>query len=47
MPVVADFEELGGAASERGVGAEHLMPQALVLVEQQELGPGARTLAKR
>jgi hypothetical protein len=46
MPAVTDFQELGGTASGGGgVGEEHLMAQALVLVEQRQLGPGVRPLA--
>ena len=43
---MADLQELGGAvAGERGVGEEDLVPQALVLVEQGQLGAGVRSLA--
>ncbi len=46
VPAVTDLQELGGAAAGAGgVGEEHLMPQALVLVEQGELGSGVRALA--
>lgn len=43
---MTDLQELGGTATAgRGVGEEHLMPQALVLIEQGELGSGVRPLA--
>jgi hypothetical protein len=46
MPAVADFEELGAATTGvRGVGDKHLMAQALVLVEQGQLGSGVRSFA--
>jgi hypothetical protein len=41
MPAVADLQELGGTATGvGGVGEEYPMAQALVLVEQGELGSG-------
>ena len=46
MPAVTDLQELGGTTTGVGsVGEKHLVPQALVLVEQGQLGAGARSPA--
>lgn len=46
MPAVTDLQELGGTTAGVGsVGEEHLVPQALVLVEQGQLGAGVWSLA--
>jgi hypothetical protein len=43
VPAVADLQMLDGAAAGvRGVGEEHLVAHAFVLVEEGELGAGVR-----
>lgn len=46
VSAVADLKELcGAAAGVRGIGKDYLVPQALVVVEQGQLGAGVRSFA--
>ncbi|GGU22007.1 hypothetical protein GCM10010244_55770 [Streptomyces coeruleorubidus] len=48
VSAVADLKELcEAAAGVRGIGKEYLVPQALVVVEQGQLGAGVRSGPRR